>query len=183
MGTAVGEELVVLVDDDGRPVGTAPKATVHTASTPLHRAFSCYVFDPAGRVLVTRRAHTKATFPGFWTNSVCGHPGPDEGDVDAITRRAAFEVGIGLQDVTCALPAFRYRASYRDVVENEICPVYLARTADQPRLDPSEAGAHDWLSWPQLQFRLHEDPEAWSPWCRLQVPQLHDAVSGFLSPG
>ena len=61
-------ELVVLLDDQGRPIGTAPKATVHTATTPLHRAFSCYLFSPTGELLLTRRATLKHTFPGLWTN-------------------------------------------------------------------------------------------------------------------
>ncbi len=71
-------ELIVLVDDDGTAIGTMPKPQVHHGETPLHRAFSAYLFDDAGRLLITRRAAGKATFPGMWTNTVCGHPGPDE---------------------------------------------------------------------------------------------------------
>ena len=170
----------MLVDDDGRAIGTAPKATVHTASTPLHRAFSCYVFDDAGRLLVTRRADGKRTFPGLWTNSVCGHPGPGEADADAVQRRAEAELGLPVREVTSALPDFRYRASHAGIVENEICPVYLARTASEPVPDPDEVGEHAWLGWDDLLDRIARDPEAWSPWCREQVPQLHDAVRALL---
>ncbi|HWH27678.1 MAG TPA: isopentenyl-diphosphate Delta-isomerase [Mycobacteriales bacterium] len=181
MRAPTDQELVVLVDDDGRPVGTAPKATVHTARTPLHRAFSCYVFDAAGRLLVTRRAESKATFPALWTNTVCGHPGPGEDDTAAVARRAAGELGISVHDVTCALPRFRYRAEHGGIVENEICPVYLARTDDQPQPDPAEVTAHDWATWPQLLDRLAADETAWSPWCRLQVAELADAVAAYLA--
>ena len=87
-------ELIVLVDDDGTAIGTMPKPEVHHGETPLHRAFSAYLFDDAGRLLITRRAQDKATFPGMWTNTVCGHPGPDEDDAAAIARRAAFELGL-----------------------------------------------------------------------------------------
>jgi isopentenyl-diphosphate Delta-isomerase len=174
-------ELVVLLDDDGRAVGTAPKATVHTDRTPLHRAFSCYVFDADGRLLVTRRASRKQTFPGLWTNTVCGHPGPGEADTDAVVRRADAELGLAVDQVTCALPDFRYRATHDGVVENEICPVYLARTATRPLPDPDEVEAWSWLTWPQLRQRLTEHPTAWSPWCREQVAQLDDAVTGFLA--
>ena len=71
----------------GAAIGTMPKPLVHHGETPLHRAFSAYLFDDAGRLLVTRRAAGKQTFPGMWTNTVCGHPGPGEDDADAIARR------------------------------------------------------------------------------------------------
>src|SRR5918997_5906980 len=108
--TAATEELIVLVDDAGVAIGAMPKALVHTGETPLHRAFSAYLFDDDGRLLVTRRALDKATFPGMWTNSVCGHPGPGEGDGAAIARRAGFELGLGVGDVRPAPPAYPYRA-------------------------------------------------------------------------
>jgi len=97
-----GEEYVVLVDEDGTEIGTATKASVHHATTPLHLGFSCYVFDARGRVLLTRRALGKRTWPGVWTNSFCGHPAPGEMVTDAVRRRAGEELedrleGVGLE--------------------------------------------------------------------------------------
>ena len=69
---------VVLLDDEGREIGTAPKSSVHGTDTALHLAFSCHVMDDEGRVLVTRRALGKTTWPGVWSNSFCGHPRPAE---------------------------------------------------------------------------------------------------------
>src|SRR3712207_237901 len=106
--------------------------------TPLHRAFSAYLFDDAGRLLVTRRALDKATFPGMWTNTVCGPPGPGEADGAAIARRTDFEPGLGVGDVRPALPGYRYRAEVQGVVENEICPVDVGRFTGTPAPDPTE---------------------------------------------
>jgi hypothetical protein len=95
-------ELVVLVDPDGQPVGTQEKSTVHTTDTPLHLAFSTHVFNRAGQLLVTRRALGKLTWPGVWTNSFCGHPGPGEATADAVLRRADRELGLALRKTKSA---------------------------------------------------------------------------------
>jgi hypothetical protein len=102
----LAEEQVVLLDERFRPVGAAPKGSVHNSSTELHPAFSCYVFDSAGRVLVTRRALTKRTWPGVWTKSFCGHPGPREHPERAVVRRARQELGMAVRDLRLALTDF-----------------------------------------------------------------------------
>ena len=106
MNSVKTQELVVLLDDAGRSIGTAPKSQVHHGGTPLHLAFSCYLFDDAGRVLLTRRALDKRAFPGIWTNSFCGHPAPGESLDDAVVRRARDELGVDV--VRCALCAARF---------------------------------------------------------------------------
>jgi isopentenyl-diphosphate delta-isomerase len=171
----VMQELIVLVDDEGRPIGTLPKAEVHHGETPLHRAFSAYLFDDAGRLLVTRRAEGKQTFPGMWTNTVCGHPGPGEDDGGAIARRARFELGLGVVDVRPALPGYRYRAEFGGVVENEICPVYLGVLTGTPSPDPTEVGAWELLDWAAFRRRQESEGDAWSPWCREQSRLIEEA--------
>ncbi len=174
-------EEVVLLDDAHRPVGTAPKAEVHTADTPLHLAVSCYVLGDDGRLLLTRRALAKKTWPGVWTNSFCGHPAPGEGFVDAIARRAGQELGFEVSGVTEVLPEFRYRAvDASGVVENEFCPVYVARAAGQPRPLPSEVAEFAWIAPEELFATARTAPFLLSPWLLEQVAEdrLRRALTG-----
>lgn len=166
-------EEVVLLDEDGRRIGTAAKRDVHHADTPLHLAFSCYVFDDAGRLLVTRRALTKPTWPGAWTNTACGHPGPGEPLLDAVRRRVGQELGLRLVDLRLVLPAFRYRAVMPDgTVENEMCPVLVATTTDPPRADPTEVDEAEWTPWEEFRRSVLDGTREVSPWCREQVAAL-----------
>jgi isopentenyl-diphosphate delta-isomerase len=166
-------ESVVLLDEDGHAVGTMDKRSVHHRETPLHLAFSCYVFDGAGNVLVTRRALHKATFPGEWTNSCCGHPAPGEAISDAVRRRVLQELGITLDDPRLLLPAFRYRASTPDgIVENEMCPVYVATTTAVVKPDPDEVADAVWEPWPEFRATVLAGDRAISSWCREQVALL-----------
>lgn len=165
-------ELVVLLDDDGNAVGVADKATVHGASTPRHLAFSCYGVDAGGRLLVTRRAADKSAFPGVWTNTCCGHPGPGEKIADAVQRRLFQELGVQASEMRLVLPRFSYRASADGVEENELCPVYLCRIAGEPKPDPSEVDAVEWWDWPRFRAAAADPDSGLSPWARLQVPLL-----------
>lgn len=165
-------EFVVLADDQGRPAGTADKAVVHTADTPLHFAFSAYLLTPDGQTLLTRRALSKKTWPGVWTNSFCGHPGPGESNEDAVLRRASVELGMdlaGIAEITEVLPDFRYRAvDSSGIVENEICPVFVVSLSQTPEHllnpNPEEVDSHFWLSTSQLAAAVDAAPQAFSPW-------------------
>lgn len=178
MNLVNSRELVVLLDDAGRRIGTAPKSEVHHDSTPLHLAFSCYLFDDAGQVLLTRRALDKRAFPGVWTNSFCGHPGPEESLNDAVERRAREELGVGVAELRCVLPDFRYRVvDACGVVENEVCPVFCARAVGTVDAAPGEIIDSAWVRWDQLRAAV-EFPWAISPWAIEQVPLLDAAGVG-----
>ena len=166
-------ETVVLLAADGTATGTADKATVHTTDTPLHLAFSCHVLDPDGLVLVTRRALTKQAWPGVWTNSVCGHPAPGEPMEDAVRRRARYELGLDVEDVTLLVPDFRYRATDASgVVENEVCPIFTARAHQRPHPRPDEVMDHTWMTPAELLRAVEAAPWALSPWLVQSAPQL-----------
>ncbi len=178
MTTAQVEE-VVLLDESGRAIGSAPKATVHHAGTPLHLAFSCYVFDAAGRLLMTRRALDKRTFPGVWTNSFCGHPAPGEDFLEGVVRRGRQELGLVLDDLRLALPAFRYQATMPDGVrENELCPVFVATTTSDPVPDAAEVAELEWVPWPDLRDDVLAGRREVSVWCAEQVAALAQVESG-----
>lgn len=168
---------VVLLDTDGRAVGTASKSRIHHDDTPLHLAFSCYVFDDDGALLVTRRAAAKRSFPGVVTNSVCGHPRPGEAIDAAVHRRARNELGITLRDLRLVLPEFGYRAVMSGIVEHELCPVFVARL-DGPaglavQADPAEVGEVSWVPWERFRTDAQAGAiAALSPWCREQVEAL-----------
>jgi isopentenyl-diphosphate delta-isomerase len=170
---AVHPEQVVLVDNDGIVVGSADKATVHTAETPLHLAFSCHVFDANGRLLVTRRSLRKVTWAGVWTNSFCGHPAPGETQELAIARRASDELGITVENLQLVLPDFRYRAiDASGIVENEICPVYRATSNDSVEANPDEVSEWEWVDPAALTAAASAAPYAFSPWLVWQLEQL-----------
>ena len=165
-------EQVVLLTPEGTPCGVADKASVHGEVTPYHLAFSCYVFDAHGRLLVTRRALDKLTWPGVWTNSCCGHPGPGEEPRDAVVRRLAQELGLVADRLVLALPDFSYRASFGGVEEYELCPVFLARTGADPVLDPDEVAEARWEPWEQFAAAATAPESTISPWAQEQVRAL-----------
>jgi len=167
-------ELVVLVNDNNEPIGTMPKLEAHNSDTPLHRAFSVYVFNKDGKFLLTQRALSKKVFPGVWTNSCCGHPGPGEETEDAITRRLQFELDLTPGKITVVLPKYRYRAEMNGIVENEICPVYTAIVSSDPKPNPQEVENYEWIDWEEFLKRLTKTPEKYSPWCKWQVEELQN---------
>lgn len=166
-------EYVVLLDDDGRPCGQADKSSVHTTNTPLHLAFSCWLIDEHNRTLLTRRAATKATWPSAWTNSFCGHPAPGETQEAAVARRGKQELGVGVQDVRLVLPGFRYSARMPNgITENEVCPVFVASFTGALAPDPAEVDRFLWIEIDALPDLVAKDPDRFSPWLRLQLPEL-----------
>jgi isopentenyl-diphosphate Delta-isomerase len=177
------EELIVLVNSRGEPTGTAEKLSSHHADTPLHLAFSCYVFDARGRFLATRRSEDKLVWPGVWTNSVCGHPGPGETFEDAIARRLDEELGMTAEDIEVVLEDHVYRAPpFNGIVEHEFCPVFVARATGRPRPNPDEVAEHRWMAWEDFVREAEADTgDRFSWWCKNQLAQIAGPI-GELVP-
>ncbi|GAA2111798.1 isopentenyl-diphosphate Delta-isomerase [Microlunatus panaciterrae] len=175
------DDPVVLVDPQGEPIGEHPKSTVHHAATPLHLAFSLYLFNASGQLLLTRRALSKATWPGVWTNSCCGHPLPGEEFESAIRRRLGTELGMDVTDLRCALPDFAYTAQDASGIrENEICPVFVGAPVHPnrgPDPNPEEVMDWSWVPWRDAVAAMSATPFAFSPWAVRQVSQLATSSS------
>ena len=166
----------MLLNNRGEAIGIQDKAVVHTEATPLHLAFSLYLFDVAGRVLLTRRALTKLTWPGVWTNTCCGHPAPGEQPEEAVRRRLPQELGVDVGDLTCVLPGFAYLATDASgIQENEICPVYAGRLLHPRspiRANTAEVMDWVWAEWDDVVTAVAATPFAFSPWAVKQIQQL-----------
>lgn len=162
----MADELVVLVDEQNNPIGTADKATVHTTNTPLHRAFSLFLFNSKKELLLTKRAATKKAFPGVWTNTLCGHLAPNESTVDAAKRRLREELGIeGV--LPKEVSPYRYRfADKNGIVENEICPILVGYYDGDPVPMVGEVDAWKWTDWQKLLSEIKANPSLYSPWSR-----------------
>ncbi|KMH56177.1 isopentenyl-diphosphate Delta-isomerase [Klebsiella variicola] len=163
-------EHVILLDEQDQPAGMLEKYAAHTLDTPLHLAFSCWLFNQQGQFLVTRRSLGKKAWPGVWTNSVCGHPQQGETFEQAVTRRCRFELGVAIADIAPIHPAFRYRAvAPNGIVENEVCPVYAARVVSQVQPNDDEVMDYQWVDLETMLSALAATPWAFSPWMVLEA--------------
>lgn len=172
-------ELVVLVDEKNNQIGTAPKDTVHSDHTPLHRGFSLFLFNKNHELLLTRRADTKKTFPGVWTNTVCGHPGSGEEVADAAKRRLQDELGLTVDDIRVVSP-YRYTCTDKNgIQENEICPILVGHTQENPKPDPREVGGWKWMPWKEFLSEIKLHLEIYSPWCIEEAAILQQKDPGL----
>ncbi|NJP34211.1 isopentenyl-diphosphate Delta-isomerase [Micromonospora thermarum] len=176
--TAREAHQVELVDDAGRTTGQTTVSAAHQPPGKLHRAFSVLLVDPAGRVLLQRRAAVKTRFPLRWGNSCCGHPGPGESLSVAANRRLAEELGVGPVELT-EIGVYVYYAEdpvtgrvefeYDHVLRGVLPP-------DTPlRPDPDEVAELRWVDPVELEADLDVDPYAYAPW-------LGGVVSRLLRP-
>ena len=166
------DDMIVYVDEEGRPTGTARKLAAHNNDTKLHRAFSVFLFNDKGELLLQQRALTKKTWPGVWSNSCCGHVMLHETTENAAKRRLDYELSISDVHLEIVLPDFRYRAEKDGVVENEICPVLVGFDHSIPQPNPDEVNATRWVDWKQFVSDVHDPTNGYSPWAVEEVELL-----------
>jgi len=158
------DDMVVLVNENNLPIATAEKLPIHTDKTPLHRAFSIFLFNDKGELLLQRRAEHKKTWGGVWSNSCCGHLMLHESVENAAKRRLRYELGIKGVDLKIVLPEYRYRAEKDGVVENEICPVLIGFTNEDPKINPDEVWEYKRVDWKEFVAEVGKPESGFSPW-------------------
>lgn len=168
------DDMVVLADKSGTPIGTAPKLPTHTKNTPLHLAFSVFLFNKQGKLLLQRRALEKKTWGGVWSNSCCGHQMLHESVKNAAKRRLSYELGLKKIDLEVVLPDFRYRAEKDGVVENEICPVLVGFTGKTPNINKREVSEFKWVKWETFLSDCNSPDSEYSPWAIEEANLLAD---------
>lgn len=167
------QEYVVLVDRNNKVLGTAPKLKAHNQNTALHRGFSLFLFNSNGELLLQQRSKKKKTWPLVWSNSVCGHPMLGESNVDAARRRVFFELGIKLNNsIREILPNFSYRVEKDGILENEICPVFIAFTNSKPIINKDEIESIRWVKWQNFLDEINQKPGTYSVWCEKEARLL-----------
>ena len=157
-------DYVVLVNEKNKVLGTMEKLAAHSDKTPLHRGFSLFLFNKQGEFLLQQRALQKKTWPGVWSNSVCGHPRLWERPIAAARRRLSYEVGIKHAEIKIALPDYRYKIEKDGIVENELCPVMIGYTDEKPVPNSDEVAAIRWIAWKEWLAEITKDPEGFSQW-------------------
>ena len=174
-GTNMVEEKIVLVDEQDRAVGVEEKIRVHQLGA-LHRAFSVFVVNAEGQLMMQRRALTKYHSRGLWSNTCCGHPRPDEPLEQAARRRLKEEMGFDSH--LTELFAFVYRAELEDgLVENEYDHVLLGCFEGIPEPDPAEIVEWKWVNLTTLSVDIEEHPESYTYWFRISFDRFLRAVA------
>lgn len=157
-------EQVVLVDEADEPVGVAEKLAAHRSPGQLHRALSVFLVDERGRLLLQRRAETKHSFAGLWSNSCCTHPRPDEPVDGAARRRVGEELGLSCEVQEVGVFTYRAADPASGLVEHEIDHVLLGPLTGAAHPDPSEVAEVAAIEVAELSARLRAEPERYTPW-------------------
>lgn len=163
-------EQVILVDLDDCEIGVMEKMEAHKQAV-LHRAFSVFLFNPQGKMLLQQRALTKYHSAGLWTNTCCSHPRPGETLDDAVTRRLMEEMGITAK-VSKAFD-FIYQAELPDHLnEHEFDHVFIGNYDDEVRPNHLEVANFVYQSIEEVAANLQSHPEKYTVWFKIAFPKV-----------
>ncbi|MDB5297543.1 MAG: isopentenyl-diphosphate delta-isomerase, type 1 [Phycisphaerales bacterium] len=165
-------EAIVLVDEQDRPVGYAPKLPPHEEGGRLHRAFSVFLFDRGGRMLLQRRAAGKYHFAGRWTNACCSHPRRDQPVAAAAAARLRFEMGIEAPIVPLLTFTYRAHDPASGLTEHEFDHVFAGAFDGAPAPNPAEVSDWRWADPPALRADVAARPDRYTPWFRIVLDRV-----------
>ena len=159
------EEFVVLVDQNDQKLGLMEKQQAHIAGL-LHRAFSVFVFNSKGELMIQQRAASKYHSPTLWTNTCCSHPRDNETYEQAAHRRLEEEMGFD-----CELEYkfnFIYKAHLEnDLIEHELDHVFIGTFDNEPKLNPDEVMAYRWVELDDLKKDMEKNPQNYTAWFKI----------------
>ena len=159
------EEFVVLVDQDDQKLGLMEKQQAHVAGL-LHRAFSVFVFNSKGELMIQQRAASKYHSPTLWTNTCCSHPRDNETYEQAAHRRLGEEMGFD-----CELEYkfnFIYKAHLEnDLIEHELDHVFIGTFDNEPKLNSDEVMAYRWVELDDLKKDMEKNPQNYTAWFKI----------------
>jgi isopentenyl-diphosphate delta-isomerase len=165
------DELLIVVDENDNVLDYKDKLICHQGEGILHRAFSLFIFNDKGEVLIQQRSDQKHLWPEYWSNSCCSHPRKGEELENAVQRRLAEELGIGAP--LKHLFTFQYHARFRNVgSEREMCAVYIGKSNDKIVMNPNEIAEWKWVSINNLTSELAKHPERYTPWMKMEWEQM-----------
>lgn len=174
------DEALILVDEDDNETGSLSKAECHDGSGILHRAFSVFLFNPAGELLLQQRGENKRLWPSFWSNSCCSHPRVGESIEVAASRRLHDE--LYATSKLRFVYKFRYQASFDgEGAEHELCHVFLGRIADDPAPNDTEISAIRFIAAADLEREFRESAQSFTPWFRMEWETLNNEYGDVLA--
>ncbi|MDI3420694.1 isopentenyl-diphosphate Delta-isomerase [Streptomyces luteolus] len=178
---SAAEILLELVDEDGNTIGTAEKLAAHQAPGQLHRAFSVFLFDERGRLLIQRRALGKYHSPGVWSNTCCGHPYPGESPFAAAARRTYEELGVS-PSLLAEAGTVRYNHPDPEsgLVEQEFNHLFVGMVQAQLRPDPEEIAETAFVTADELAVRHDQVP--FSAWFMTVLQAARPAIEELTGP-
>ncbi|MFZ3074095.1 MAG: isopentenyl-diphosphate Delta-isomerase [Minisyncoccales bacterium] len=165
---------ILLVDEDNNPIGTGEKMDVHKRGL-LHRAFSILIYNTKREMLLQRRAASKYTCPGLWSNACCSHPRPGEHLIMAAKRRLKEEMGISTPLKEAGVE-FIYKVKVGDLTEYEYDHLLYGIFDGEPKINPDEAGKWKWAAFDDLRRDMKANPDNYTPWLRLIISQGDNQV-------
>ena len=172
-------ELLILVDNEDRETGNLSKAECHDGDGILHRAFSVFLFNDQGELLLQQRGAEKRLWPMYWTNTCCSHPRQGESMGLATERRLQQELNI--RSALEFVYKFEYQARFGDQgSEYELCSVYLGRMNGEPTANDTEIAALRFVSAEDLQTEIDSQPEQLTPWIKMEWQRLNEEFAESL---